>query len=78
MCANKSYYCGSTKDIAKRIVEHNTSKKGAAYTKSRRPVTLVYKEDMPDLSSALKREHVIKKLSRRQKEQLILNSKDLI
>ena len=77
-CSDKTLYCGSTRDITKRIVDHNTSKKGAAYTKSRRPVVLVYKEELPDLSSALKREHAIKKLSKKEKEQLILNSKDLV
>ncbi len=77
-CSDKSLYCGFTSDTSKRLVEHNYSKKGAVYTKSRRPVTLVYKEEMPDLSSALKREHAIKKLSKREKEQLILNSKDFV
>lgn len=51
--------------------EHNTSDKGAKYTKLRRPVELVYSEPSEDRSSASKREYAIKKLSRLKKLELI-------
>ena len=71
-CEDNSLYCGQTNNIDKRIREHNTSKhKSAKYTKGRRPVTLVYSEQMNTLSRALKRECEIKKLSKIKKELLI-------
>ena len=69
-CSDKTLYTGITTDLKRRVVEHNTSQKGAKYTKIRRPVSLVYKELKEDRSSASKREYFIKKLSR--KEKLIL------
>jgi putative endonuclease len=72
-CSDKTLYTGSTHDIEKRIAEHNNSKKGARYTRSRRPVKLVYVESCSNLSDALKREAQIKKLSRVQKIRLIEN-----
>ena len=56
--------------IEKRIIAHNSGK-GAKYTKSRRPVSLVYFEELENKSLALKREHAIKQLTRKQKEDLI-------
>jgi len=72
-CSDNSLYTGITVDLERRVEEHNTSKKGAKYTKSRRPVHLVYSETHQDRSSASKRESAIKKLSRSEK--LILNKK---
>lgn len=69
-CADKSYYTGWTKDIEKRIAMHNAGK-ASRYTRSRRPVNLVYAEELPDKSEALKREHQIKKMQRSEKERLI-------
>lgn len=69
-CVDGTYYTGWTNDIEKRIKTHN-SKKGAKYTRSRVPVVLRYLESLPDRSSALKREIQIKKLTRKQKEELI-------
>ena len=66
-CSDNSLYTGITVDLERRVVEHNTSKKGAKYTKSRRPVHLVYSETHQDRSSASKRESAIKKLSRSEK-----------
>lgn len=54
--------------------EHNTSPKGAKYTRSRRPVELVYQEKCEDKSTALKREREIKKLNRAQKAKLIASA----
>ena len=71
-CADETLYTGTATDIKRRIEEHNSSEKGAKYTRARRPVTLVYSEVLPDKSSALKREYEIKKkMSRKEKLQLI-------
>ena len=70
-CADGSYYCGYTIDLEKRLLLHNTSKKGAKYTASKRPVTLAYTETYDSLSEALKREAAIKRLNHQQKELLI-------
>lgn len=72
-CGDTTLYTGITREIEKRVVEHNTSPKGAKYTRSRRPVSVVYSEQCDDKSTALKREISIKKMSRSQKEGLILN-----
>ncbi len=71
-CADGSLYTGITKDIERRVKEHNTSDRLAArYTRSRRPVILVWSEDHPDRSSALKREAQLKKFKRSFKEDLL-------
>lgn len=72
-CSDKTLYTGIAKDVDKRVVEHNSSDKGAKYTRTRRPVELVYKEKLEDRSSACKREYEIKKLSREKKLDLIKN-----
>ena len=59
-CNDGSLYTGITKDVTKRLDEHNTKDSGAKYTKARRPVTLVYKETSSDRSTASKREYAIK------------------
>lgn len=66
-CSDKSLYTGITVDLDRRVLEHNTSNKGAKYTRPRRPVQLVYSEAHEDRSSASKRESAIKKLSRAEK-----------
>lgn len=74
-CADDTLYTGVTTDITRRVQEHNQCpKKGAKYTKVRRPVHLVYHEPQPCRSSACKREAAIKKLSRPQKLSLISQS----
>ena len=72
-CADQTLYCGITIDLSRRVTEHNYSKFGAKYTKSRRPVKLIYKKIYPNRSSAAKAEAEIKKLSRRKKLGLIAN-----
>jgi|TARA_B110000503_G_scaffold121222_1_gene184619 putative endonuclease len=64
-------YTGITTDLERRVNEHNSSNKGAKYTKTRRPVKLVYNETHTDRSSSSKRESVIKKLSRTDKLKII-------
>ena len=70
-CADDTLYTGIAKNLTKRIEEHNTSPKGAKYTRSRRPVTLVYSEEHEDRSTASKREYVVKKMRRVEKLGLI-------
>ncbi len=69
-CADATYYTGWTNDLNKRIEAHNAGK-GAKYTKSRRPVQLVYYETYATKSKAMAREYAIKQLSRQEKAQLI-------
>ncbi|MDP2850379.1 MAG: GIY-YIG nuclease family protein [Sulfuricurvum sp.] len=69
-CSDDTYYTGIAVDLEKRLNDHNTSEKGAKYTRYRRPVTLMYSEMCPDKSSALKRELAIKRMKRSQKEAL--------
>jgi len=73
-CSDGTFYCGYTNDIDSRVKDHNFSKTAARYTKSRRPVKLVYSEQLKSKSGAMKREASIKKLSRKRKEKLIENS----
>lgn len=70
-CSDKSLYCGVTTDLSRREREHNQSKIGARYTRSRRPVKIVYYENAETRSEACRREWEIKKLSKQQKNQLI-------
>lgn len=69
-CADGTYYTGVATDVARRVIEHNTSLRGARYTKARRPVALRHSEACGDRSAALKREHEIKRLTRAQKNAL--------
>lgn len=71
-CADGTLYTGSTNNVEKRLHEHNTSKAGAKYTRGRRPVELVYQETVGSLSEARRREAVIKRLTRTQKNKLII------
>ena len=70
-CADEALYTGITTNLERRIFEHNESKKGAKYTRNKRPVNLKYSERHPDRSTASKREYYIKKLSRLEKLKLI-------
>ena len=69
--SDKSYYTGITTDIDRRIKQH-TDGDGAKYFNGRNPVKIVYVENGHNRSSATKREAEIKKLTRVEKEQLIL------
>lgn len=70
-CCDDSLYTGYTTNIDKRLEEHNLGKKAAKYTRSRRPVKLIYSETFKKKESAMKREAEIKKLSRKEKLELI-------
>lgn len=70
-CADETLYTGVTTDLKRRVNEHNTSNIGAKYTRSRRPVELVYFEKCGDKIDAMKREYTIKQFSRKEKLKLI-------
>ena len=70
-CSDGSFYTGITTDVDRRVLEHNYSFKSAKYTRSRRPVKLVYKEESATRSEASKREYQIKKYKRTKKQKLI-------
>lgn len=69
-CEDDSLYAGVTTDIERRMREHNAGK-GARYTRSRRPVALVYTEKARSQSEALQREVQIKKMTKQKKENLV-------
>lgn len=69
-CADGTLYCGWTNDLEKRLKAHNDGK-GAKYTRSRLPLTLVYYEEFDSSVEAQKREYRIKKLTRQEKLKLI-------
>ena len=70
-CSDGTLYTGITKDIEKRITAHNSGKNGARYTRSRRPVTLVYSVQVESKSAAAKLEHRLKRMPLSKKNLLI-------
>jgi len=70
-CSDGSLYTGVTTDVTRRLSEHNTGVSGAKYTRSRRPVELIFQEEHSNQSEALKAEYSFKKLSRKQKLRII-------
>ena len=70
-CSDNSYYTGITNNIDKRINEHNHSPDKTAYTYSKRPVKVVYKETFQNPNDAILWEKRIKGWSRKKKEALI-------
>ncbi len=74
-CSDKTLYTGITNDIDRRLLEHNeNNKKGAKYTKTRRPVKVIYTKYYKNRSEAQKNEIKIKKMSRKMKISLIKDS----
>lgn len=71
-CKDGTLYTGWTNNLEKRLKDHNEGK-GAKYTKSRRPVKLVYQETYEMKEEAMRREYAIKNMTRKEKEQLIAN-----
>ncbi len=76
-CINGALYTGVTTDISRRVKRHN-SRKASKYTRVRTPVTLVYSEEQPTRSSALKREAQIKLWSKQKKLALISGDLSLL
>lgn len=71
-CSDGTFYTGWTNNLEKRIRDHNVGK-GAKYTKSRRPVELVYYETFSQKEDAMRREYAIKQLNRAEKRKLVEN-----
>ena len=71
LCADGTYYTGITKDTKRRLHEHNKTKRGAKYTRTRRPVQLMYVERFSLHGEALRAERRFKRLTRKQKEEVI-------
>jgi len=69
-CGDDSFYTGIAKDVQLRLTKHQRGK-GAAYTRTHLPVTLIYEENSMTRSAALIREAAIKSLPRPRKEKLI-------
>ena len=72
-CCDGTLYTGVTTDLNRRVNEHNTSKRGAKYTKTRRPVNLIWSNKYNNRSEAQSAEYSFKKLSRKQKLDIIKN-----
>ncbi|MGH2841177.1 MAG: GIY-YIG nuclease family protein [Solirubrobacteraceae bacterium] len=72
-CADGSLYCGWTTDVQRRLQAHNTGR-GSRYTASRLPVELVLAQPLSDRSAARREEARIKRLTRRQKLELVARS----
>ena len=70
-CRDNSLYTGWAADVEQRVKTHNSGK-GAKYTRSRLPVTLVYYETYPTKQEAMRREWEIKQLTREEKKKLIV------
>lgn len=72
-CRDQSLYTGITVDAERRLRQHNGELvNGSRYTRQRRPVELVYLESQPSRSTAGRREHALKRLSKSSKEALII------
>jgi putative endonuclease len=70
-CGDDTYYTGISQDVARRIVEHESSPRGAKYLKGRGPLTLVFSEVVGDRSAASRVEYRVKRLDRSGKEALM-------
>lgn len=75
-CSDNTLYTGIARNLLKRIDAHNTGNGGAKYTRTRRPVSLVYQETFSSRSEAAKREYQLKKMTRMEKDRLV-ESKNL-
>lgn len=71
-CCDASLYAGYTDDLKKRELAHNEGK-GARYTRARLPVKIIYFEVFSSKSEAMKREYQFKRLTKKDKELLVLS-----
>jgi putative endonuclease len=70
-CADGTIYTGYTVNLSKRIKQHNSTKQGARYTRTRRPVKLSYYELYSSRKKAMRRERELKGLKREEKISMI-------
>ena len=70
-CSDGTLYTGIAIDLKKRITEHNSDKGGSKYTRSRKPVQLVYYEEVRSRASATRREYQLKRMPLARKKNLI-------
>jgi putative endonuclease len=70
-CTDKTLYTGITTNLVRRVEEHNSGTLGAKYTRGRRPAKLIFSKKFRTRSTASKVESRIKKLSRREKLDLV-------
>jgi putative endonuclease len=75
-CSDESLYTGVTTDLERRVHEHNNTKQGAKYTRSRRPVQLVASWSFPSQSESMQAEAAFKNLRRPQKVELLETTPD--
>lgn len=76
-CSDGTYYTGITTDVKRRLYEHNNTGKAAKYVKSRRPVAVIYSTDFENRSAAAKAEYRFKRLTRKQKTEVIYGHADI-
>lgn len=69
-CRDGSLYCGWTNHLEERVKAHNEGR-GARYTRSRRPVELVYHEEFSTKEEAMSREYAIKQMNRKEKLKMV-------
>jgi putative endonuclease len=74
-CSDGSFYTGWTTNPERRLKEHNAGR-GSRYTRTRRPLKMVYLEPQADRAQAMRRERSLKSRTRRAKLELILAQQD--
>ena len=72
-CSDNSLYCGCCNNLNEREEAHNEGR-GAKYTRSRRPIKIIYSEEFSTLPEAMRREAEVKKVPKKDKEELVKNS----
>ncbi len=77
LCKDNTLYTGWTNDLEKRLAAHNAGT-GAKYTKTRRPVTMVYAEEHDEKRDAMRREAQIKQMTRFEKIRLISSLQNIL
>jgi putative endonuclease len=74
-CLDGTLYTGIALDVARRVAEHNSPNLGAKYTRSRRPVRLLYTQPFESRAKATSEEYRVKQLTRAQKLALVKKKK---
>jgi putative endonuclease len=77
-CADGTFYTGITTDLKRRVQEHNSGMLGARYTRGRRLVKLCYSSSFPDKQLASKEEWRIKRMSKKEKLELVQTVQDQV